>query len=414
MINVNLTRNNENIKRTINLDNILANLILTQSTLENEINQKVRKINGVYFTNELSILNDINNIIKIDKNIFNKKILEPLCGHGIFLLHVIASLYKIYPDKKLIQDFIETNLIFIDINPVMIEITKQNIKKLFYYLFNENYYGHYNGFSYDFTEKIAQNFNKFSENPLAHYFGKIDYIVGNPPYVSLYGRRDKKQNEQQRIKYLTNYKQFPTSVKNGKINLIMLFIEHALDFLKNEGHLSFIIDSSFFETAYKYTRKYLIENTKIISLEHNFSNFSGVGSGQVILKLEKNIINNNHSVVVKNYLEQKSIYINQEEWNNPDDEYKFRINKCKYAEIIIEKIYAKNEKILKQLFPRKNLRTCAMLLDMEDLFVFETDRPKENISIYPYYQGSKGLKDKFCELTTNKYFYLTIKLNKML
>ncbi len=52
--------------------------------------------------------------------------------------------------------------------------------------------------------------------------------------------------------------------------------------------MSFILDVSFFETAYKYTRKYLLENSEINSIKYNISKFN-VASGQIILKATKRI-----------------------------------------------------------------------------------------------------------------------------
>lgn len=60
---------------------------------------------------------------------------------------------------------------------------------------------------------------------------KFDVIFGNPPYVSFYGRRAIKKTESQRELILKNFKQFQ-NVKNGKMNLSMLFIEKSLNLLK--------------------------------------------------------------------------------------------------------------------------------------------------------------------------------------
>jgi hypothetical protein len=46
-----------------------------------------------------------------------------------------------------------------------------------------------------------------------------------------------------------------------------------------------------------------------------------------------------------------------------------------------------------------------MLLDMENLFTFTDLSGKNEILIYPYYQGSKSLSEKFGNLQFNKYFY---------
>ena len=110
----------------------------------------------------------------------------------------------------------------------------KNMKQLYLTLFKENYNGNFNSFVCDFTNKKHMNNIKF------------DYIVGNPPYISLYGRRDKKDNEKQRIEILKNYNQFPNDVKNGKINYVMLFIERAVELLKPNANLTYIIDVAFF------------------------------------------------------------------------------------------------------------------------------------------------------------------------
>lgn len=55
------------------------------------------------------------------------------------------------------------------------------------------------------------------------------------------------------------------------------------------------------------------------------------------------------------------------------------------------------------MYPKKNLRTCVMLLDMEDKF---TSPIKSNtLNSYPYYRGSQGLKYKYSILKYDKYFH---------
>jgi len=46
-----------------------------------------------------------------------------------------------------------------------------------------------------------------------------------------------------------------------------------------------------------------------------------------------------------------------------------------------------------------------MLLDMEDKFTFPELRSQIEIPVYPYYQGSKALSEKYGSLTFAKYFY---------
>lgn len=396
-------------KTSLEINNFLSNLIVSQIAFENGLKSELRKSNGVFLTNKLKTVDSISNIIPIDDYLFNKKILEPSCGQGIFLLKLIASIYSKFPDRDILSEFIRNNIIFIDIDTNMIHKTGQNIRKLYEFLFDEEYSGTFNKYVFDFTKKLTENSDslfraKSFEHPLKNLLGQIDYVIGNPPYVTLYGRRDKKINEQQRIYYLNNYRQFPSYVKNGKINLVMLFLENALDFMKEGALLSFIIDISFFETAYLYTRKYLLENTEIISLDINISDFD-VASGQLILKLRKKKSGPAHIVKITDRESGKIIYIKQSTWHKPSDQFRFRINHSSEAEEIINKIESIGDRTLKELYPKKNLRTCTMLLNLEDRFIFSESGLRKDLRIYPYYQGSKSLEEKYGKLKHDRYFY---------
>jgi len=185
----------------------------------------------------------------------------------------------------------------------------------------------------------------------------------------------------------------------------MLFIEHAFDFMKNNAKLCFIIDASFFETAYKYTRKYILDNSNVISLTHNISGFEGVASGQIILELIKSKYSKSNKVKILNIINNNVFSINQNEWYKPDDEYKFRINFNKQSQNIIYKVIDKSKDSLKLLFPKKNLRTCTMLLDMEKDFTSDYKPNEKGIKSFRYYQGSKALKNKYGILNFDKYFF---------
>ena len=397
------------VKETISTNKISSFLnrkAFGQSNYEQNLNKKDRKKNGVFLTNSLDTVENLLDIVIIDSEIFAKKILEPSCGQGIFILKLLTDLYLKFPDRILISKFISNNVFFVDIQEEMVEKTKNNISELYSFLFNEEFKGSFNGITWDFTDKISNRISLFDEiriTPFPDLYNSFDYVIGNPPYVTLYGRRDKKENEEQRVNYLNNYHQFPSSVKNGKLNLVMLFIEHSLDFLKEEGKLSFIIDVSFFETAYEFTRKYLLYNTTIIELQVNIKDFD-VASGQVIIKLSKSKCSYN-KVQIIDHKTQNNYLVEQESWYNKNDEYKFRYNGCSISKQILDKVQEKKDKTILQLFPNKNLRTCVMLLDMEDKFTFIDKESREEKLLFPYYQGSKSLTEKFGKLEFKKYFF---------
>jgi len=394
------------LKSANEISSFLDSVAIGQNGYEQGLNKLERKKNGVFLTNSLSIVENLLDVILIDSEIFGKRILEPSCGQGIFILKLLSDIYIKFPDSLLISKFIINNIFFVDVQEEMVEETKTNINKLYNFLFDEKFQGSFNGITWDFTDKVTPGlslFDKTNITPFSKLYDSFDYVIGNPPYVTLYGRRDKKKNEEQRITYLNNYNQFPSSVKNGKLNLVMLFIEHSLDFLKVNGKLSFIIDVSFFETAYEHTRKYLLENTTINELQVNIKDFD-VASGQVIIKLSKTK-SINHKVQIVDHKTENRYLVEQSSWYNKIDEFKFRYNGCSISKQILDKVDAKNDKTILQLYPSKNLRTCVMLLDMEDKFTFKDKESREEDLLYPYYQGSKALSEKYGKLDFKKYFY---------
>ena len=400
----------QEIKNTKQISLFLERIANGQNDYEQNLDKIERKKNGVFLTNSLNTVENLLSVIEINSAIFGKRILEPSCGQGIFILKLIADTYAQFPDNVLISTFISNSIFFVDVQEEMVEKTKRNIDLLYNFLFDEDFNSPYNGITWDFTDKIAFGTSLFDEiriTPFTELYNTFDYVIGNPPYITLYGRRDKKENEQQRVNYLKNYNQFPSSVKNGKLNLVMLFMEHSLDFLKDNGKLSFIIDVSFFETAYEFTRKYLLENTLIEELQVNINDFE-VASGQVILKLSKSkndIKNIRNEVKIIDHKTQNNYFIEQSNWYTKNDEYKFRYNGCSISKQIIDKVEYKRDKTLLNLYPNKNLRTCVMLLDMEDKFTFiEKKDINENLT-YPYYQGSKSLSEKYGKLGYKKYFF---------
>ena len=384
-------------------------LIKNQTTYENNLKLTHRKDLGVFLTNNINTVDTILDVINFeDKKILSRKFLEPSCGNGVFVIRLLEKLFKNIRDKEVVTKFIESNIFFVDIDKSMIEKTKANISTYFYSKFNERYTGSFNDYVFDFTQRIKPKkslslFDNLLNTPLSPFLDKIDYVIGNPPYVSLYGRRDRKKDEAQRIYYLNRYSQFPDSLKNGKINYVMLFIEQSIDFLKEGGKLSFIIDLSFFETAYEHTRKYLLDKTRILKIEYNIKDFE-VASGQVILELQKTKVKNNIVQIIDAETNVK-IEVDQALWNNPKDQFRFRFNTCALSSAIIDKIKSKKCPTLKTLYPKKNLRTCVMLLNMERLFIFDDKKVDKEVKIYPYYQGSKGLKGKYQKMESIKYFH---------
>ncbi len=352
--------------------------------------------NGVFFTTNNEIINNIINVVDVAE-VNNKVILEPSCGNGMLILELMKKIHNHYNSQLIMDNFLKHNLIFNDIDLDILNECIHNIKELYCKMYNQQIDYTLNAFNVDFTKKK----DLMSSSHLDQYLSKIDYVIGNPPYITLYGRRDKKKTEAERDYFLNTYNQFPAKLQNGKINYVMLFIEHALDFLKPSGQLSFIIDAAFNETAYKYTREYLLNNYNIDEIIHNISEFDNVASGQIILKILNS--KNNNNTKITDYKTKNEYYKNSLDWKNEEFEYKFNFKKeCNLTNQIIEKITNKASAI-QNVYPNKSIRTCSMLLNMEDKFVSNVlSDYRLNQNEYLYYVGSKSLKDKFYKMQTDK------------
>ena len=186
---------------------------------------------------------------------------------------------------------------------------------------------------------------------------------------------------------------------NNKFNLSMFFIENALNELSENGCLYYILDISFFETAYVDIRKYLIQNYYIESITKGLQGFENVASGQLLLKVRKKN-KYNPKIDYFDYEIGKKCQVNQSIWDNPINNYKFNLPLEGTENDINKKIQKYNR--LDFYFPKKALRTCCALTGRTEDFVVN---PNASCScpIYPYIEGSKGLSGKFEHLTETKY-----------
>ena len=119
----------------------------------------------------------------------------------------------------------------------------------------------------------------------------------------------------------------------------------------------------------------------------------------------KNQNNETNTVKIQDEKSNQIYFVNQSTWQNPKDEFKFRFNGCSISQQIIDTIEAKKDKTILDNYPNKNLRTCTMMLDMENRFTGQLEENNaQNKPIYPYYQGSKSLSGKYAPLKFEKYF----------
>ncbi len=359
---------------------------------ESSLNTKDRKDYGQFYTHSKDVVNYMVNLID---NYNNQKILEPSSGSGVFLIEIIrrkldmVDVNNVKEIEKTLLD-IFTNFYTNDIDSFACKITEANILvstidyiKIVYDTNNSFILPRLNISNIDFCN--YKNVNKF------------DLVISNPPYVTMYGKRSRNMTEEKRKQF--NTFDFVINKKgNNKFNMIMFFLENGIKSLKENGKLIFILDISFFETAFIDIRKYLLENCYIESITTNMNEFENVASGQMVISLVKS---KNHGLTIwHDYKENTKISIDQSIWYNDNNQYKIYVPLSDIERNINDKVNKFDS--LEKYYPNKCLRTCCALTGKTEEFIVNKNKKTNNL-VFPFLEGSKGLSKKFGLLNTSKY-----------
>lgn len=356
---------------------------------EKSLTVKERKDYGQFYTRSNKVVNYMVDKCSLNDNM---KILEPSSGSGVFLLEIVKRKLETATNNNIsiILKDIFKNIYANDLDPLACKITEVNILTL----------------SIDYIKKaLSINPNlklpqlNISNIDFCHYDKEnyFDLVISNPPYVTLYGKRSRNMNEEKR-KYYNTFDFVQNKKGNNKFNMVMFFLEKGLKALKENGKLVFIIDISFFETAFIDMRKYILENCYIESITTNMNEFEDVASGQLIISLVKT--HKTSSTTWFDFKEKTSKNIDQSLWYNANNDYKIYIPLSDFEKSIDEKV--KKHKLLDFYYPNKSLRTCCALTGRTDDFLIDKNKKTDNY-IFPFLEGSKGIKGKFAKPTTDKY-----------
>lgn len=224
-----------------------------------------RKSLGQYFTPQTvreALLSHIPNPIT------NPRILDPACGTGEFLISA-----RNYFKKPELHGW--------DIDQKMVEISKKTVPE---------------------SELTTQ------DGLLNTDYGKFDIVLGNPPYFEF------KPSPLIREKF--------KHVLNGRVNIFGLFIAQAIKWLKEGGHMAFVVPPSMNNGAYFLNlRKYIIQNTNIEHLEilRDPKLFHGALQSTMLLVLKKTKNRGNY-IFEKNGItifSEKAEYLKKSFENNP-------------------------------------------------------------------------------------------------
>jgi len=199
-----------------------------------------------------------------------KKVFEPCCGKGNFVLGIFEKFYNsltcIEDKKERCRIIIEECIYFSDIEKINIYHTKQMLMLLCAKIVLGEQEWDFQDYQ-DVSKIYDFNYNGFIGNTLDLKFDfEFDAIIGNPPY------QERNKNGKS---------------KHGKSNLWTKFINYSMDLLKNNGYLLFITPTSWMGGTVTCWDKMISNQIHYLDVNECKKYFPGVGSTFSYYLIEK-------------------------------------------------------------------------------------------------------------------------------
>jgi len=271
---------------------------------EKLLDKVTRKKTGQYYTPR-SIVNYIIQNLPISEQ---SKILDPSCGCGSFLI----GLYDKF--KHFGHDFLK-NLYGVDLNADAVNLTRNCLaekaggKHFFDSVLTANLKAGNSLINNRLTDKDSFDWQKEFNCVFAK--GGFDFIVGNPPYVTL---RKNKEFDPKNSVY--------SKIIHGPVNAASLMIGRSMELLKDGGVLAFLLPKSIlYVDSYARLRNFISDNYAIEEIFDLGASFKDVRGEQIILFIKKIKPTKNHRIRIKvakgkdiEISSVKTIKINQAEY----------------------------------------------------------------------------------------------------
>ncbi len=177
----------------------------------------------------------------------NKKhVIDNSCGDGAFLCEIVERYITDYlsnsDNKNILKREIEHFIHGIEFDYIESEKCKENMQKICS--------------KYGIDDVMFDIVCADTLQVLPRYTGKMDFVLGNPPYVRVHNFGD-------------NYNEFKDFEfgQGGMSDLYLVFYEIGIKMLNKTGVLSYIAPSSFFTSlAGKNFRNWIVRTNKVVSI----------------------------------------------------------------------------------------------------------------------------------------------------
>ena len=223
---------------------IIAYMKTAMTTISTE------KKNGRFYTPKYIVDNVLDLSGYHGSKILKKHVIDNSCGDGAFLVDIVS---------RYCDEFFKTEHSTVALSEELstyihgIEIDQKECQKCIFNLNNI-----VKSYGIDCVNWDVRCADTLTVND---YDGKMDYVLGNPPYVRVH-------NLGNSFKEIKNF----SFAQNGMTDLYIVFYEIGIRMLNEYGVLGYITPSSFFNSlAGRYLRSYLVYNNlidKIVDLKH--------------------------------------------------------------------------------------------------------------------------------------------------
>lgn len=229
----------------------------------------VEKSNGRFYTPQYIVHNILNMSGYYGANLIKKHVIDNSCGDGAFLTEIVRRYCESALNAGLSHEEIACDLgIYIhgiEIDPIECDKCIANVR-LIARQFN--------------IPEVVWDIRCADTMGVHDYDEKMDFVLGNPPYVRVHNVGD----------FFDRIKQY-SFAQTGMTDFYIVFYEIGLKMLNEKGVLGYITPSSFFNSlAGEVLRKHLVKHNlieKIIDLKHYQAFTATTYTTIVILRKEK-------------------------------------------------------------------------------------------------------------------------------